>query len=200
MQDVDPQDVVSILSQMETIIRNNPDNIVAVGETGLDFYHLEEKEADKQRKRQYFWFEMQVDLAKKYGLPLVIHTRNARNEMIKAIKDFEIKDAVIHCFSEDYEFAKELMEYSDGIYFGFSGIVTYKSAKSVQEAASLIPLDRLLIETDAPFLAPTPKRGEVNEPAYVAYVLDTIKNLRSEDPETIEKTVFENSKRFYGIG
>jgi TatD DNase family protein len=105
----------------------------------------------------------------------------------------------MHCFSEDWDFARELLGYSSEIYFSFSGIVTYKNAPKTHEAAAKIPLERILIETDAPFLAPQPVRGHVNEPAYVRYVLEKIGELRSENPEIIEKTIYENSLRFYGI-
>lgn len=105
----------------------------------------------------------------------------------------------MHCFSEDITFARELMEFSDNIYFSFSGIVTYKSAPLIQEAAMKLPLNRILIETDAPFLSPQPVRGTVNEPANTRYVLEKICELRSESREVIEDSIYENSKRVFGI-
>lgn len=138
-------------------------------------------------------------MAKEYDLPLIIHTRNAPTETLKCIKKFQIKSAVIHCFSENPEFAKELMEFSDDIYFSFSGILTYKNAESVRETARMLPLRKILVETDAPFLSPQPVRNLVNEPAYTRHTLDVLCSLRSEPKDEVEQQVFENSLRFYKI-
>ena len=105
----------------------------------------------------------------------------------------------MHCFSEDWDFARELLDFSSEIYFSFSGILTYKNAPTIQEAASKIPLERILIETDAPFLAPQPVRGTTNEPANTLYVLEKLVELRTEWREEIEKRVYDNSLRFYGL-
>lgn len=188
-----------IIAEMRKLIEENRPHIVAIGETGLDYHYLEEGKSDIQRAEQYFWFETQAQLARDYGLPLVIHSRDAAADTIKYLKLYGIKHAVIHCFSEDWNFASELLDYSDEIYFSFSGILTYKNAPLTQEAASKIPLDRILIETDAPFLTPVPKRGEMNEPGFTKYVLDKLQELRNEDPEEVKRVVFENSLRFYQI-
>ena len=111
-----------------------------------------------QKKNQEYWWLEQWKLAKKYDLPLVIHTRDARDATLDFMKMNHITRCIMHCFSEDWDFARELLEFSEEIYFSFSGIVTYKSALSIQEAAKKIPLDRILVETDAPFLAPVPLR------------------------------------------
>ncbi len=140
-----------------------------------------------------------TQLAIKYNLPIVVHSREARADTLKYIKESGIKKIIIHCFSEDYDFAKELMEYSDEVYFSFSGIVTYKKSLAIQDAARKLPLQKILIETDAPFLAPQAVRGSVNEPANVRYVLECIQNLRDEDAHEIEKILYENSLRIYGI-
>lgn len=105
----------------------------------------------------------------------------------------------MHCFSEDWSFARELMDFSNEIYFSFSGIVTYKNALKVQEAAKNIPINRLLIETDAPFLAPQPVRGQVCEPAFTRYTLEKIAELRGVSILDIEDRIYENSLRFYGV-
>jgi TatD DNase family protein len=106
---------------------------------------------------------------------------------------------IMHCFSEDIEFASDLMAFSPDIYFSFSGTVTYKNAPRIQEAASKIPLNRILIETDSPFLAPIPVRGTVNEPANVRYISGKICELRSESREEIEMALYDNALRIYGI-
>ena len=105
----------------------------------------------------------------------------------------------MHCFSEDYAFASELMKHSDQIFFSFSGIVTYKSAPLIQEAATKLPLDRILSETDAPFLSPVPVRGTVNEPSNTRFVVEKICELRTESNEEIKKTLYENAKRVFKI-
>ena len=114
--------------------------------------------------------------------------------------EHDISRAVIHCYSEDPEFARTLMDLSDGIYFAFGGILTYKNAPKVQETAQMLPLNRILLETDAPFLSPQAVRGSVNEPANTRYILEKLIELRTESPQEVERVVYENSKRFYGIG
>ena len=160
--------------------------------------NLSEK-AKNQIINQQAWWIMQWELACKYDLPLVIHTRDARDATLTFMKEQGIGRCVMHCFSEDWDFAKELLELSDEIYFSFSGILTYKNAPKIQEAASRIPLNRILIETDAPFLSPQPVRGTINEPSNTRYVLDKLCEVQSESREEIENTVYENSLRFYGL-
>ncbi len=194
----DDEDYSGIMTY-ESLILEHRDVIVAIGETGLDYHYLDPVRIEKQKENQKNWWCMQHELAMKYDLPLVIHTRDARGDTIEFIKTEGVTHAVMHCFSEDAEFAKELLEFSDEIYFSFSGILTYKSAQKIQEAAQYIPLSRILIETDAPFLSPQVVRGQVNEPGNTRYVLEKLIELRSETADEIEKTVYENSKRFYGI-
>ena len=110
-----------------------------------------------------------------------------------------INRAVIHCYSEDPEFAQRLMEFSDEIYFAFGGILTYKKSEQVQATAQMLPLNRILLETDAPFLSPQAVRGTVNEPSNTRYVLEKLIELRTESAEEIERVVYENSLRFYSI-
>ncbi len=187
------------ISEYERLILEHRDVIVAIGETGLDYHYLDPVRTEKQKENQKNWWRMQHELAMKYDLPLVIHTRDARDDTLEFMKTEGVTHAVMHCFSEDYDFAKELLDFSDEIYFSFSGILTYKSAQKIQEAAKNLPLSRILIETDAPFLAPQPVRGQTNEPAYTRYVFEKLVEIRTESFDEIEKTVYENSKRFYGI-
>ena len=142
---------------------------------------------------------MQWELACKYDLPLIIHTRDARYDTLEFMREHGIDRCVMHCFSEDISFARELLEFSDEIYFSFSGILTYKNAPKIQEAASKIPLERILIETDSPFLSPQSVRGRTNEPANTRYILEKLCELRSESREDIEKVIYENSLRFYSL-
>jgi TatD DNase family protein len=195
-------DIDSIYSELESMIRDHPSAVVAVGECGLDYHYLDsttdEKKGEQIRKQKES-FVLQWELAKKYDLPLIIHSRDARDDTLAMIHEYGMTRLIMHCFSEDIEFASDLIAFSADIYFSFSGTVTYKNAPKIQEAASKIPLNRILIETDSPFLAPIPVRGTVNEPANVRYVLDKICELRGESREEIESALYANALRVYGI-
>lgn len=202
------------ISYFEELIIQNRDAIVAVGECGFDFHYLDgsnggknpvnftnlSEKAKEQIENQKKWWLAQWGLAKKYNLPLVIHTRDARNETLDFMINNHIDRAVIHCYSEDPEFARTLMDFSDNIYFAFWWILTYKKSELVQETAKILPLNRILLETDAPFLSPQVVRGTVNEPANTRYVLEKLCELRDESNEEIEKVVYENSMKFYSLG
>jgi TatD DNase family protein len=175
--------------------------VVAVGETGLDYYHLTRGREAIQKRTQQAFLAAHADLARRYNLPLVIHTRNATVDIIAQIKECGITRATMHCFSENTAFAQELISWSDGISFSFSGVVTYKNALAVQEAARVLPLNRILAETDAPFLVPQCIRNAYseNEPAFTKHVMDFLKGLRSEPADVVEQTIWENSNSFFGI-
>ncbi len=187
------------IEKYEALIIEHREYIVAVGETGFDHHYLTPGKESEQKSHQQAWFVMQWELASRYNLPLVIHTRDARDKTLEFMKEQAINRCVMHCFSEDWEFARELLEFSSEIYFSFSGIVTYKNAPKIQEAAMKIPLNRILIETDAPFLAPQAVRGSVNEPANTRYILEKICELRTESSKEIEDVIYENSLRFYRL-
>ncbi len=201
------------MSEFEKRIIEHREYIVAIGETGFDHHyldgsdngsqkvdmdHLSEK-AEKQIENQKKWWLAQWELAKRYDLPLVIHTRDARDATAEFMIEHGIDHAVIHCYSENPAFAQRLMDFSDEIYFAFGGILTYKKSEEVQATAQMLPLSRILLETDAPFLAPQPVRGQVCEPAYTRYTLEKLVELRTVGREEIERVVYENSLRFYGI-
>lgn len=187
--------------------------IVAVGECGFDFHYLDgtnggqnlidlenlSEKAESQILNQKKWFLAEWELAKKYNLPLVIHTRDAYNETLEFMQKNYISRAVMHCYSEDPDFARSLLDFSDEIYFSFSGVVTYKKSDKVRETVKILPLDRILVETDSPFLAPQPVRGQVCEPAFTRMNLEMVQSLRSESPEEVEHQVYKNSLRFYSL-
>lgn len=198
-QDLSGDEIRAWVSELESLLLSHRESIVGIGEIGFDYHYLDPVRGDEQKEAQRILFFAMIELAKRYSLPVVIHTRDASDDTFRYIRESGIRRAVIHCFSEDADFARMCMEYSDEIYFGFSGIVTYPRALQVQEAAKFVPLDRILIETDAPFLSPQAVRGTTNTPVNVRYVLDAIKNLRDEDDTEIEQMIFENSLRFYGI-
>lgn len=166
--------------------------IVAVGEIGLDYY-WDEPEREIQKK----WFEAQMDLAREVQLPMVIHSRDAAKDtkdMMKAAGAEEI-GGVIHCFSYSKEMAREFL--SMGFYIGIGGVVTFKNAKTLKEVAEYIPLDRLVLETDSPYLSPEPHRGKRNSSINLTYIAKAVSEIRGMDEGELIKVTQENAKRLY---
>ncbi|HEX7272896.1 MAG TPA: TatD family hydrolase [Casimicrobiaceae bacterium] len=168
--------------------------VVAIGETGLDYYRLG-GDLEWQRER----FRTHIRAARACGKPLVIHTRAAREDTLAVMRAERAGEAggVMHCFTESWEMAQDALE--QGFHISFSGIVTFKNAEAVRDVARRVPLERLLIETDAPYLAPVPYRGKTNEPAYVRYVAEEIARLRAVTPEEIAATTSANFFRLFRI-
>lgn len=167
--------------------------VVAIGETGLDYYRSPREAVAWQRER----FRTHIRAAKAAGKPLIIHTRNAAEDTL-AIMAEEGADAVggvMHCFTESLAVAEQAM--AMGFYISFSGIVTFKNAAALREVASAVPLDRLLVETDAPYLAPVPHRGKRNEPAYVVHVAETIARIKGIGLEDVARASRENFFRLF---
>ncbi|MCS6765376.1 MAG: TatD family hydrolase [Candidatus Protistobacter heckmanni] len=151
--------------------------ILALGETGLDYYRLGERSvADMEWQRERF--RVHIRAAKRVGKPLVIHTRSSAEDTLAIMREEGAGEAggVMHCFTETWEVAKAAMDL--GFHISMSGIVTFKNARELQETAKKIPMDRLLIETDSPYLAPVPYRGKTNEPSYVRHVVECVADLR----------------------
>ena len=168
------------------------DKVVAIGETGLDYFRME-GDLEWQRDR----FRRHIAAGKQTHLPLIIHTRHAKADTIKVLDEESARDTggVMHCFAEDWETAKAAMDMD--FYISFSGIVTFKSAVDLHEVAKQVPLDRMLVEADSPYLAPVPLRGRQNEPGYTRYVAEFIANLRGESLETIAQSTTSNFKRLF---
>ena len=167
--------------------------IVAIGEIGFD-YHLEEL-TDEVKVKQRYVFERQMAIAQKYGLPVIIHDREAHGDCFEmALKYPEVK-GIFHSYSGSSEMARELIK--RGWYISFSGVVTFKNANRVREVLSTVPLDRLLIETDAPYLAPHPNRGKMNHSGNLEYTVNMIASVFGISPEEIAEITFENAKRIY---
>jgi TatD DNase family protein len=166
--------------------------VVAIGETGLDYYRLPEP-LDWQRER----FRIHMRAAKQCGKPLVIHTRNSAGDTLKLMRE-ECADeigGVMHCFTESREIAEAALAMN--FYISFSGIVTFKSARDLQEVARSVPLDRMLIETDSPYLAPVPYRGKMNQPGYVKHVAEHIATLRGISVEEVAEATTANFFRLF---
>jgi TatD DNase family protein len=163
---------------------------VAVGETGLDYYR---DYAPRDRQRDVF--ADQLALARELRKPVVVHTRAAENEVAQALAAHD-GDVVLHCFSTP-QLLRPALEH--GWYVSFAGNVTYKNAAELRVAASQVPADRLLAETDAPYLAPQPKRGKPNEPAYVVHTLETLAQARGEEADALEAQIEANAARVFGL-
>ena len=200
-QDIVVESIDSIVRELEVLFLSRRDKVVGIGETGLDYYHLTKEKSVAQKETQHAFFAAQAALAQRLDLPLIIHSRDAVEDTVRLIKENGVKHAVIHCFSQDLRFAEDLREWSDEIYFSFSGVLDYKSAMPIQEVARKLPLERIMIETDSPFLVPQAVRNKthINEPAFTRHVMDFLKTLRPESPEVVENTIWENSHRFFRI-
>jgi TatD DNase family protein len=163
--------------------------IIAIGETGLDYFRSEGDLTWQQDR-----FRRHIAAAKESGKPLIIHTRDAREDTIKILQEENAKEigGVMHCFTETWEMAEQAMAMN--FYISFSGIVTFKNAKALQDVARRVPSDRYLIETDCPYLAPAPHRGKQNEPAFVKHVAEFMAELRGV---TIADIARESTENFY---
>lgn len=167
--------------------------VVALGEIGLD-YHWNYGTPERQREL----FERQVNAANKLGLPISIHCREAEGDLLASLKRVSpAKGGVLHCFSGDYEFAKGCLDF--GLNISFAGNVSYKKAEKLREAAAKIPEASLLLETDAPYLAPVPMRGKTNRPAWVGYTHGVVAELRGLTPQQAADLVRENSRELFNL-
>ena len=168
--------------------------VVAVGETGLDYYRLS-GDLEWQRER----FRTHIRAARESAKPLVIHTRSAADDTLRIMREEGAREVggVMHCFTETWQVAEAAL--AQGFHISFSGIVTFRNAKALKDVACRVPLDRMLIETDSPYLAPVPHRGQRNQPAYVPLVAEEIARLRSESVETIARATSDNFFRLFEI-
>lgn len=175
----------------ELLALADDDNIIAIGETGLDYFHVEKETADWQRDR----FRRHIAASNQSGKPMIIHTREAKQDTIRIMTEEKANAGVMHCFSEDWETAKAALDL--GFYISFSGIITFKSAQALRDVAQKVPADRLLVETDAPYLTPVPHRGRPNSPAYTYYVAQKLAEIRGVSIEEIASTTTENFNRLF---
>ncbi|MFN8615190.1 MAG: TatD family hydrolase [Vampirovibrionales bacterium] len=182
----------SVLNDIEQAL-NDPvtgPRIVAIGETGLDYYHPGHQSPQAQKQQQE-WFLDLMALACRHQLPVIVHDREAHQDVARCVAQCPGVTGVMHCFSGDAAFADTMMGH--GFYISFAGNVTFKNATALHEAARAVPLDRLLIETDAPFLAPIPHRGKASEPAYVFHVAEKIAELKGVSLETVAQASTQNA-------
>ncbi len=168
--------------------------VVAIGEMGLDYHYMH-----SEREVQQAAFRAQLRIARDLGKPVVLHIRDAHADVMEILTSEGVQEVggIVHCFSSGPD---ELQEYlALGLFISFSGIVTFKAAKSVREAARQTPADRLLVETDSPYLAPVPHRGKKNQPAYVVHTAQVLADLREESFDTIASQTTQNAHTIYGL-
>ena len=168
------------------------DKVKAIGEIGLD-YHYEDIPRDVQQKA----FRMQMELAKELDLPVIVHERDAHEDGMAIVKEFPTVKGVFHCYSGSAEMARQLVEL--GWYIGFTGVLTFKNARKAIETAASIPLDRIVLETDCPYMAPEPFRGKRNDPGYLYRMAEKLAEIRNLPVEEIHRITTENGKRLYRI-
>lgn len=170
------------------------EKIVAVGEIGLDYY-WDEPEREIQKK----WFIQQLKLAEKTGLPVSIHSREAAKDTLDIMKEFEgrLSGGVIHCFSYGVEMAREYLNM--GYYLGIGGVLTFKNGKKLKEVAEFAPLERIVLETDSPYLSPEPFRGKRNDSTKLKYVVERLSRIKGVTEEEVIRVTAENARKMYGM-
>ncbi|WP_024790536.1 MULTISPECIES: TatD family hydrolase [unclassified Lebetimonas] len=170
---------------------NHP-KCVAVGEIGLDYYWVKD---EQQRLKQREMFQAQIDIAKEYDKPIIVHVRDATSDTQEIIENNPEIKGVFHCFNA----AEQLLRFSDRFYYGIGGVITFKNAKKLVNVFPKIPKEKVVIETDAPYLTPHPFRGKRNEPMYTVYVRDKISELWNLSPEEVENITTNNAKRIFKL-
>lgn len=192
-----PCDIFDITEQdyLDTMALSNHKKVVAIGEIGLDYHWIKEPEK-KQLEKEYF--VRQIEYANEHGLPISIHNRESNEDCLKILKEHKPKfGGVMHCYSGSVEMLKEVLDL--GLMISLGGPVTFTNAKTPKEVAEEVPLDKLLLETDSPYLTPHPHRGEKNEPKYICLVLEEIARLKDLSKKHIEQVTYENALRLFKI-
>ena len=181
----------AVLEEYRKLCKLNP-KIKAIGEIGLD-YHYE----DIPREIQLKAFRMQMELARELNLPAIVHERDAHEDGMSVVRDFPTVTGVFHCYSGSAEMARQLVD--KGWYIGFTGVLTFKNARKAVEVASCIPLERIVLETDCPYMAPEPFRGKRNHPGYLYRMAEKLAEIRGMSVEEIHAVTTENGRRLYRI-
>lgn len=193
---VHPNETGELNDELMQWLREAAENpkIVAIGEIGLDYYW------DKpDRETQKRWFVRQLDLARETGLPVVIHSRDAAKDTLDIMKEQKAGDigGVIHCFSYGVELAREYLNM--GFYLGIGGVLTFKNARKLKEVAEYMPMDRLVLETDCPYLSPVPFRGKRNSSLYLPCVVEAVSRIKGISKEQVEQITYDNARKLYGL-
>lgn len=186
------------LPELKNLIADNKKKVVAIGETGLD-YHYD----FSPRKKQIEVFREHIELSYRYDIPLIVHDRKAHDDCLKIVSDYHkegklsSRPGVFHCFSGDHNLALKLTDL--GFYISFAGPLTFKNARHAPEVLRAIPEDKILIETDCPYLSPEPFRGKRNEPAYVSYIAEKMSDILGKPRDAVEKITYENACRLFAV-
>ncbi len=170
------------------------EKVKAIGEIGLDYHYLPD---DVDPEIQKKWFKRQLELAKELSMPVIIHDRESKGECIEILKEMNVSNGVFHCYSGSAETAKELIKM--GFMISFTGVLTFKNARRAIEVVKVIPMDRIMIETDCPYMAPEPHRGKRNFSGYVGRVAEKIAEIKEIPYEEVVRITEENAIRFFGI-
>ncbi len=173
-------------------LAKNP-RVVAIGEIGLDYYWAENPPKELQQEV----LRRQLQLAEELNLPVIIHDRDAHADTLAMVREFPGVRGVFHCFAGSVEMARELLQM--GWMLSFNGAATFKNARKAPEVIAAVPLEKLMIETDAPYLTPVPHRGERNDSSYVRFVAEKIAEIKGLTPEEVEQATWENGRRFFGV-
>lgn len=164
---------------------------VAIGEIGLDYYWM-----DSTKEKQKLFFEKQIEMASELGMPIIVHDRDAHGDTLDILKNTKPK-GVVHCFSGSKEMAREVIKI--GMYIGLNGVATFKNARKSLEVVKEIPIERLVLETDCPYLAPEPHRGERNDSSYIPCIAERIGNVLNMEPQKLLNITAENAKKLYNL-
>ena len=183
---------LDLINELRDIIKNNK-KIVAIGEIGLDYYWSENPKRSVQKDA----LRSQMKLANELGLPVIIHDRDAHQDTLEIMREFPDVKGIVHCFSGSVEMAKECLQL--GYYIGVTGVVTFKNSKKVKDVVSSVPIERLLVETDCPYMAPEPKRGKRNKSDYIKFIIDKIAEIKQIPSEEVNRIVNENLFKVIGI-
>lgn len=210
--DIYEYDLVDSIKILEKLYLENREKIVAIWECWLDYYWLkpendlkiqnltkeyQEKVINIKKNLQKIFFKAQINLAKEYSLPIIIHNRESKEDILEILKENNCKNFIFHCFSENLEYAKKLINFAPNCKISFSGIVTFNSAKDIQETVKNIPLKYILAETDSPYLTPVPFRWkEENEPIYTKHIIEKINEIRGNN---CEEEIFKNSINIFWL-
>lgn len=193
---VHPHEVENLTEKDMDVLREYSKNpkVRAIGEIGLDYFY-DFSPRDTQKK----WFAEQVELAKELRLPVVIHDRDAHKDSMDILREHEVREVggVFHCYAGSVEMAKEILDW--GMYIAFGGSLTFKKSVRPKEVAAYVPLERIVIETDCPYLTPEPHRGKRNSSLYIHYVAEKLAEIKGIGVEEVENATFENAKRLFKI-
>ena len=189
---VHPTEITSKEPSVEKLLElSSSERVIAIGETGLDYFRVKKDEADWQRDR----FRRHIRASNESEKPLIIHMRDSKEDIIDILQKENAQSGVMHCFAEDWATAKAALDL--GFYISFSGILTFKSAIDLREIAKKVPADRLLVETDSPYLTPVPYRGKPNSPAYTYYVAEKLAEVRNTSIDEIAEATTTNFKNLF---